>query len=302
MLKRFLALTLIILIFTTVEMVTYASEIPAIDDSGEYYSKTVYIAPEDMIVPFSVEEQGKPIGQVIKTVYVKERFNEDGILLESRLMNKAEVDAYKEAVEERCQRSEQIQTFSSKSSELIGEDYTTEGELTITFTVYDLGDNEYRGCANAQWTNGIWILPDGEKRPGNGKDYLAITWGGNGELKRKSKSISGNYQFDQGKISFSQAKSDTYAGYCWQFNETKWKSLIRYYADSIDADVTIKKTYKTQKNKETSMKMTYIHTFDKLSGTVKFEVDKSGAASAGVTLTTVEDQWTVEVDIPGVMY
>ena len=78
--------------------------------------------------------------------------------------------------------------------------------------------------------------------------------------------------------------------------------MIRYYADSIDADVTIKKTYKTKKNKETSMKMTYIHTFDKLSGTVNFEVDKSGAASAGVTLTTVEDQWTVEVDIPGVMY
>lgn len=300
--KKVLSAVLTVIMLLSMSVSAFAADAPASASASAYYNETVYISAEDMVVPLNSEEAGTPIGQVVQTVYVKETFSDDGVLLESRLMNKQEVDAYKTEIAERLLSGERVHEASDGTRSFPSDDTTSQGELTITLTVYDRGGNIYSGWADAQWTNGIWILPNGEERPGNGKDYLAVTWGGNGQFKQKSKSISGNYQYDQGSISFSQAEANSYAGYCWQFDETKWNLLTRYYADSIRANVVIEKTYSTLKNKETAMRMTYIHTYDKLSGTVEFSIDKSGVTAAGVSLTTVEDQWQIEVDIAGLIY
>ena len=300
--KKVLSIILSLVMLLSMSVTAFAAESPAQSNSTAYYNETEYISAEDMVVPINSEEPGTPIGQVVQTVYVKETFGNDGALLESRLMNKQEVDAYKAEIAERLLSGERVHESSNGTRSFPANDSTSQGELTITLTVYDRGNNVYSGWANAQWTNGIWILPNGEERPGNGNDYLAVTWGGNGQFKQKSKSISGNYQYDQGSISFSQAEANSYAGYCWQFAETKWNFLTRYYADSISANVVIEKTYDNLRNRETAMRMTYIHTYEKLSGNVEFSIDTSGVAAAGVSLTTVEDQWQIEVDIAGLIY
>lgn len=300
--KKVLSILLAVIMLLSMSTTAFAADVSTAANSADYYNETVYISAEDMIVPYSAKELGTPIGQVMQTVYVKETFNDDGTLLESRLMNKQEVDAYKAEIAGRLQSGELVQESSNGVRSFPADDNTSQGELTITLTVYDRGNNVYSGWADAQWTNGIWILPDGEERPSNGKDYLAITWGGNGQFKQQSKSISGSYQYDQGAISFSQAQANSYAGYCWQFDETTWSILTRYYADSIGAHIVIGKTYTTLKNKETAMRLTYIHTYDKLSGTIDFSIDTSGEAAAGVSLTTVEDQWQIQVDISGLIY
>lgn len=155
-----------------------------------HYTETEYISYKDMYTPYS-EELGEPIGQVIQTVYVKETFDDNGMILESRLMNKQEADEYKAEVAERLRSGEQVRVAPNGMQSFPASDSTSQGELTITLTVYKFGATGYKGLAKAQWTSGVWILPDGEERPSVGKDYLAITWGGNGEIKQKSKSISG---------------------------------------------------------------------------------------------------------------
>ena len=299
--KRMLSILLSTVIVFSMSIPVLAEEMPTTDISEEYYTETEYISYKDMYTPYS-EELGEPIGQVIQTVYVKETFDDNGMILESRLMNKQEADEYKAEVAERLRSGEQVRVAPNGMQSFPASDSTSQGELTITLTVYKFGATGYKGLAKAQWTSGVWILPDGEERPSVGKDYLAITWGGNGEIKQKSKSISGSYQFDQGDISFSQARSDSYAGYCWQFDESKWVLPARYYTDSINANVVVDKTYTAKKDKETTMKLTYIHTFDKVNGTIKFSIDSSGVDAADVTLSTVKDQWQIQVDIPGLVY
>lgn len=300
--KRMLSALLSAVIAFSMSVPAFAEDTPMTDIQNEYYSETEYIAAEDMRTPYSSEELGEPIGQVIQTVYVRETFDDNGMILESRLMNKQEADDYKAEVAQRLRSGEQVRVAPNGMRSFPADDSTSEGELTITLTVSKSGSTGYKGKAEVQWTNGIWILPDGEERPSVGKDYLAITWGGKGELKQKSKSISGSYQFNQGDISFSQAKADSYAGYCWQFDESKWVLLTRYYTDSISANVVIDKTYDAKRDKETTMKLTYIHTFDKLSGSIEFSADSTGKAAAGVTLSTVKDQWQIQVDISGLVY
>ena len=300
--KKILSAVLTVILLLSMSVSAFAIDAPASADISSYYCETVYISAEDMTVSPNSEELGTPIGQVVQTVYVKETFTADGVRVESRLMNKQEVDAYKAEIAERLSNGERVHEASDGTRSFPADDTTSRGELTITLTVYDLSCNVYIGRANAQWTNGIWLLPNGEERPDIGKDYLAVTWGGYGEFRQYSKNISGNYQHNQGSISFSQAVANSYAGYCWQFDEIKQTLLNNYYADTISANVVIEKTYATLRDRETAMRMTYIHTYDSLSGTIEFSLDTSGVAAAGVSLTTVEDQWQIQVDVAGLMY
>ena len=75
-------------------------------------------------------------------------------------------------------------------------------------------------------------------------------------------------QYNRRNISFSRAQSDTYCGYCWQFNETKGA----YFADYIDCYAKLQKTYSTYKGKETNIRLTYIHTYQSTVGSISFKV------------------------------
>lgn len=226
-----------------------------------------------------------------QTVYVIDSFGNNGEISESRLMTHREVSQYKSIMAKRS---------SSNGNTWVGEDEEEHqgGKLSIYLVVYKDSSRNYYAYGTANWENGIYS--GGVNGPSSGYDFLAITWGGGGELKNSSssdRSISGIYQYNQGSISFSRAQSDTYCGYCWQFNEKKGA----YFADYIDCYAKLNKTYTTYRGKETNIRLTYIHTYQEAVGTISFEGGTSGAA-AGVSLSSCNKQWQIEIDVPGIYY
>jgi hypothetical protein len=186
------------------------------------------------------------------------------------------------------------------ASSAIGSDQETYAKLTIYLTVYENSDGTYQAYSSADWVN-TSTGTGGSDWPATGLDFISLTWGGGGELKTVSKAASGYYQFSQGSISFSRAQSDSYSGYCWQFNDIKPALLTNYYADVINANVKIKKTYSTVQNKETNVKFTYIHTYQSTTGSISISGGTSGAA-AGISLSSTPNKWQIEIDVPGVKY
>ena len=191
------------------------------------------------------EKNGYEVVSATKqTVYVIDTLNNGGEVYNSRLMTAAEVSQYKS-------------DLMLKGNTWVGEDGETHqgGKLSIFLVVYKDSSRNYYAYGTADWKNGVYS--GGINGPAAGYDFLAITWGGGGELKNTDRSISGAYQYNQGTISFSRAQSDTYCGYCWQFNETKGA----YFADYIDCYAKLQKTYSTYKGKATNIRLTYIHTY-----------------------------------------
>lgn len=230
------------------------------------------------------------VSATVQTVYVIETIGENGGISDSRLMNATEVARY-----------ENMQSFgnalSPTANTWIGEDENSHqgGKLSIYLVVYKDASKNYLAYGTADWENGYY--GGGENGPSSGYDFIAVTWGGSGELKNADKSISGEYQDNQGGISFSRAQSDTYGGYCWQFNETKGGSPANY----IDCYAKLSKTYTTTRNKETNIRLTYIHTYQAAVGSISFSGGTSGYA-AGVSLSSCDKQWQIEVDVPGIAY
>ncbi len=198
-------------------------------------------------------------------------------------MNKKEVELYQKG------------KLCSKS---VGDDSENHGTLDLYLVVYEDSNHVYRCYGNADWD--MEFSWSGETIPATGKDFIAFTWGGNGELKQKTKSFSGKYILG-GNIPYSREKSDSYKGYCWQFDELNYNPHIVDGADYIDTYVKLKKTYSHFKNKETNVKLTYIHTYATVSGSVSFGVSHSGFA-CGVSLSSCPKQWQIEVEVPGLKY
>lgn len=234
-------------------------------------------------------QKGLDLVSVTKqTVYVLETIDQNGNFSESRLMSEDEVARYREQID---------MNLKSTRNTWVGEDNETHqgGKLSIYLVVYKDSSRNYYAYGTADWENGVYF--GGENGPASGYDFFAITWGGGGELKTSDRSISGMYQYGQGGISFSRAESDTYRGYCWQFNERK----SNYFADYIDGYVKLAKTYSTYKAKETNVRLTYVHTYQDTVGSIYFEGGTGGAA-AGVGLSNCSKQWQIQIDVPSIYY
>lgn len=234
-------------------------------------------------------EKGFDLVSVTKqTVYVLETIDQNGNLSESRLMSEDEVARYKKHLD---------MNYKLMRNTWVGEDNETHqgGKLSIYLVVYKDSSRNYYAYGTADWENGIYS--GGQNGPASGYDFFAITWGGGGELKTSDKSISGIYQYGQGDISFSRAESDTYRGYCWQFDEKK----SAYFADYIDGYVKLAKTYSSYKSRETNIRLTYVHTYQDTVGSISFEGGTSGVA-AGVSLSNCSNQWQIEIDVPSIYY
>lgn len=257
-------------------------------ETEPYYSEVVYYTGEELrtIAPLTTELPADALVAAIeKKVFVSETTDKEGNVIDSHLMTASEVEQYREKLE----------NPSLYDSTIMGDENTSEGELTINLQLYRDENTEYRAYGNAEWTYGIYSGP-GETTPDVGKDYVALTWGGDSNLVLDSKSINGQYQYNAGSISFSQAEADSYYGYCWQFNETKGS----YYMDSLQAKATVSRVHNTIEGNETAMRLTYIHTYQEVTGSISFEVSAEGAA-ASVELSNTPKSWQIEVDIPGIV-
>lgn len=236
------------------------------------------------------------VSATTKSVYVMETVADNGEIIDSHLMNKKEVAEYKEKL-----ATNQTLLNSTRANTEVGSgDQTHQGnKLSIHLVVYKDSSTNYYAYGTADWENGVYI--SGVNGPDVGYDFIALSWGGDGELKSTASntSISGEYQYEKGNIDFSTSKSDSYKGYCWQFDEIT--GFPKYFADYIDCYAKISKTYSASKGKETNVKLTYIHTYQSNVGSISFTGGTSGAA-AGVSLSSCANQWQIEVDVSGIKY
>lgn len=306
--KKIFALSILIIMTISLCLSTSAKTAISDDSALSYYSEvttikgdkiknTQDVALNNMNRAVVSKKSGLTlVSATTKKVYVIETRDQNHQVINSRLMNANEVMAYKKSLATQKSTS----PLDVTQTGLIGEDSETKGELVITLLVYKDSIGNYEAYGNADWTNGAWPFPDGYNRPGPGLDFIALTWGGEGELKCIDYSCSGYYQFDQGAISFSRANSDTYRGYCWQFEDTT-SILGNFYADYINNYAELTKTYPSIKNKETNVKLTYVHTYQSSVGTITF-TGGYNAAAAEVSLSSTDKQWQIEVDVPSVTY
>lgn len=203
-------------------------------------------------------------------------------------MTKAEVDDY----------FARINAPAVCDSTYLGEDTTHEGTLTITLDVFRQENVTFTAYARADWDAVVTGL---STTPASGKDYIALTWGGDGALVQESKSITGSYYTGK-TISFSRAQSDSYGGYCWQFNEVyNPVLLVPDWMEYASATVKLSRTSSTLQGKETAMRITYIHTYQSTTGTISFEPGNS-SSPLSVELSSTPQSWQIEVDVPGLNY
>ena len=218
-------------------------------------------------------------------MYVKETADDNDNVIDSKLMTNNEVAKLKK---------ELGRGWIFIGSPLINP--STYKKLTCTMSVYqETADNSYIILTNATWEHlGVYI--SGESTPAD-KGYMAIAWGGNGEaFAASSMYFSGKYQNGSNMSSYSLAKSDTYNGYCWQFDETTG-GLFASPMDYADAHVTINKKYPAYVNLLTNVKFTYIHTWESVKPTITF--GNNGSVSFSTSSTK---WWPLEMDVAGLLY
>lgn len=234
-----------------------------------------------------------------KGVWVSATADENGNIIEERLLKKAEV--------ENIQSINSIQTNNNAQSEInlisnnqVGSDKETMYYLEIKMTVYyNTLTGQYLVESNASWAAVlVWAWDTDKAAEEFYKDYIGITWGGAGTLQATNQTITGTY-YNGKAVTFSRMISDSYAGYVWQFNEKS--GYLGKEMKNATANISLKKQGSNM-GKKTNVKMTYIHTYGKINGSLTLGINSNGEAAASLTLSETTKQWQIEIDVPNLDY
>ncbi len=310
-------------------------------EEGGYYSETTYYLTEETYNGHAAKatkntgrqmsaastssaentEDEEFVVGATKTVWVKETADEEGNVTESRLLNKDEVEELKsaEAGNLNIGTDEDPEPATPDAvipyrpiggggggnpETLIGSDNDDFHLLSIDFAItYNTSTKTYSATANASWEEQLVFFWETAKAAEEfTPDLMGITWGGDKHLKAQSYSISGNYYSEVngtvGAVDCSRSTSDIYAGYVWQFFEKS--GILGKELELVTATTDFKQTGELQ-NKYTSAKLTYVHTYDRITGQISINVSKDPgiAASIGVTGSGL---WQIELEIPYLLY
>lgn len=282
-------------------------------NDGEYYSETTYYFSEDdyaerkqqraegqtsaastksvtVAEPAEQGQTGEFVGAAVKRVWVSETMDEHGTVVDSHLMTKQEV-------EEMQRPQSSITTFSS---EKVGTDKESQYYLDIDLSVYyDEAANQYTAEGNAYWDDQlVWAWESNKAAEEGYLDFFGFSWGGDKDLRCDAKEISGKY-YDNNWVSYAKATSDSYSGYIWQFHEKS--GYMGKEMEYANASVLLTPV-KEYQGEETNIRLTYIHTYGEVNGSVSISVDSNKTVAAEVTLSQTKEQWQIEVDIPRIMY
>lgn len=119
--------------------------------------------------------------------FISESYDIFGNVLDSHLMSVNEV---KELNVQDGAQSETDATITKKTK--VGSKSDSKGKLELSFIVMKTSSGQYEATGIAQWTTKSII--GGEFYPdAAGDDFLAITWGGKGELKCVGEDCHGVY-------------------------------------------------------------------------------------------------------------
>lgn len=271
------------------------------EENNVWGSEALYIINDDEVFDYfegiRTTNELEVVGVAEKSVYVSETIDKDQNIVDSHLMSADEVSIYK------AEKTNEGLSYQSTDIE-VGNDTDSIYNLTIYLVVYKDRNYNYSAYGTASWKNVFEIIiGNGEKNPAQGLDFMALTWGGSGELELQNSSFTGKYRITGDEIEDSKAKSDSYAGYCWQFEETEQFLPFgsEYYMEEATCSVDLSKTYSKYLAKKTNIIFTYIHTYEDHTGSVSFTVGASGLAG-GISLSGSSKSWQLEVDVTGLWY
>lgn len=299
--KAIVTILVLIIVMTTGTLTVNASNIDAkeneyinCDLKNQIYTKNQELDNnEKKAILNNLNDKDISVNDVLystkNTYVISESCDKNGNVLDSHLMTNQEI------------LYDKLPSVKKTSDPVIGSNSTTNTKKTleIDLVVYKSG-NDYVGYGVANWktksVSGGKNYPDAAA-----EDFIAITWGGNGKLKGTTdRSISGKYNNGE-KVVFSKAKSDSYSGYCWQFMEKT--SGLGSNLNTLSVLQTITRVNpKTNYKKETNVKLTYIHTYSSIKGSISFTPKSDKTLAAGVSLSNTKDQWQLQIDVPGVKY
>lgn len=251
------------------------------------------------------------VSATVQNVWVDETIDSEGRVVDSKLMTKAEIDAYNQISTQKQSTTtvsnNSVNTYSSSADEL-GRDETSKYRLTIQLiALYDDTNNVYYAVGYATWKSELVWFWQGEEAAEEGyPDLMSITWGGSKTIEATSYSISG-YYYNDNPVTFTKLKSDSYEGYVWEFHEKT--GFLGKEMENALAAILLSPTENI--GKSTNIKLTYVHTYDETDITeadISFEVGYNSnnvldaSAAVQLKLETTTNTWSIEIDVPGIVY
>lgn len=285
----------------------FARQIEASREKGDKYSTT-----SSELTPTGEDEEF--VLGISKNVWVQEVTDEEGNVTESKLLKKQEIEEY---CKHAATAGAKINPVAAKSSgnwftdlwqsfldhlpDPVGSDSGELYLLTVSMSVgYYPETQKYTVSGTASWAEQlVWFLDTYRAAEESYLDYISLTWGGENVLKAESKSCEGKYYDSDATFNCSRKHSDSYAGFVWQFNEKE--GILGDELEYVKPHATLVRTGNLQ-NKETNVKLTYIHTYDVIEGNISFSIDSDGKLEASANLSKSEKQWQIELDVPGLEY
>lgn len=291
-------------------------------DDGEYYSETTYYLTESAynkslketkadtadtksVTKSAVSSKDDDSDFVIaatKKVGVYEAADENGNIIESRLLKKSEIEKLNNIPES----SNGIAPFSYRPLDKFPDENKLDSDgysfnyLYIQLKVsYGNESGQYVIRGFASWEQklvGVWESNKAAEE--SYLDFLGISWGGNGNLTAIDKSISGKY-YNDNDITYGRTIDEVNCGYVWEFYE-KSGFLGKEMAHTT-AYVTIDNKGIFH-NRTTNARLTYIHTYGKIGGELKLTASNDDSIAAELTLSETKSSWETIINIPNILY
>lgn len=278
----------------------------------EYYSETTYFynekdfynhaessTPEVTTTPATkrstlastnTQSDNEFVMGVSKSVWVEERYDENGNTIESRLLKKNEINSPNDY-------NDTLTTAATVVSN-VGSDTTSKYRLTINLKVlHNETEEYYLVTGSASWkAELVWGWENDKAAEEDADDVIGITWGGGEKVAATFSSISGIYHDNAGNVQFTKEISNSLGGYVWLFREKSgfWGKELK------DATATIYLNSMSDTGLFTNVKMTYIHTYNRIdvSGNVSIGDD----LSLSLTPSIVQYSWQIQIDVFGIKY
>ena len=275
---------------------------------GDYYSETTYyfnkisyhnyLRKENLekkavnVQALPADEENKTfVSATNKRIWVSEMTDESGVVTDSRLLSKTEIESI-------ASRDNDIEPLSAQTQLDTCSRYNYRLDINLTL-FYDESNDEYIVKSFSSWVQevvGAWETETSAEE--FHKDCIAITWGGEETIHATESEISGRY-YNGNLVNFAYSQSNSLVGYAWQFFE-KSGYLGRELREA-NAEIVLKK-YGALVGKKTNVIMTYIHTYGAVNGNLTFGVNGNGELAASVSLELCEKQWQIEADCFGINY
>lgn len=244
------------------------------------------------------------IAMDVTDCYVSETFKNNGdelICVDSHLMSISEINNIDPQI---INNSGSLSTNS-----LAGDDYDEDTQtkysvLTLVTKVWDMNSSSgkrYVISGQASWDFCGFL--ERSDSPAYGDDLIYLSWGGNFDYSNEGCIVT-----DQlgGTASAGVCKSDEIANAAvgWAFKDYV-PGTYSLYSKSIVCAADLTKNTLTGNGNTTSVKCTYIHTYEKTKGTISFSIssnNKGDTLGVGITLNNVEDQWQCVASVSGLYY